>query len=153
MKTLGRASDKAELVARLRTLRPETARVWGRMSVHQMVCHVGDSFRMCLGEQAVTPRSGPIQRTLLKWVVLYVPLPWPAGITTSPELDQARGAGTCPSDFAADVARVEVLMDASTTRDVRFEWPLHPIFGRMSAAAWLRWAWLHTDHHLRQFGA
>ena len=31
--------------------------------------------------------------------------------------------------------------------------PPHPIFGPLSHAAWLRWAWLHTDHHLRQFGA
>ena len=32
-------------------------------------------------------------------------------------------------------------------------WPRHPIFGRMSQRAWLRWAYLHMDHHLRQFGA
>ena len=24
--------------------------------------------------------------------------------------------------------------------------------GTLSEAAWLRWAYLHTDHHLRQFG-
>jgi len=29
----------------------------------------------------------------------------------------------------------------------------HPIFGWMSEASWMRWAYLHTDHHLRQFGA
>jgi len=29
---------------------------------------------------------------------------------------------------------------------------VHPIFGGMSERAWLRWAYLHTDHHLRQFG-
>ena len=29
----------------------------------------------------------------------------------------------------------------------------HPIFGRMSEAAWLRWGDVHTDHHLRRFGA
>ena len=29
---------------------------------------------------------------------------------------------------------------------------VHPIFGRMSERTWLRWAYLHTDHHLRQFG-
>jgi hypothetical protein len=28
----------------------------------------------------------------------------------------------------------------------------HPIFGPMSDAAWLRWGYLHMDHHLRQFG-
>jgi Protein of unknown function (DUF1569) len=29
---------------------------------------------------------------------------------------------------------------------------LHPLFGRMSASSWMRWAYLHADHHLRQFG-
>jgi len=27
------------------------------------------------------------------------------------------------------------------------------MFGRLSDAAWLRWGYLHMDHHLRQFGA
>ena len=29
----------------------------------------------------------------------------------------------------------------------------HPFFGAMSPNQWLRWGYLHTDHHLRQFGA
>jgi len=29
----------------------------------------------------------------------------------------------------------------------------HPIFGDMSEAEWMRWGYLHCDHHLRQFGA
>jgi hypothetical protein len=44
-------------------------------------------------------------------------------------------------------------MDRITTRQPGLHWPTHPIFGRMSEAAWMRWAYLHTDHHLRQFGA
>jgi hypothetical protein len=35
----------------------------------------------------------------------------------------------------------------------RIEGKAHPLFGRMSDADWLRWAYLHADHHLRQFGA
>lgn len=152
MRSLARPRDKAELAERLRRVRPESERRWGRMSAHEMVCHLGDAFRMCLGEQAVTPRTGPVQRTVLKWVVLYAPLRWPAGIVTSPEIDQALRAGTRPSDFAADAARVEALMDLAATRAAAASWPSHPVFGPLSGAAWLRWGWLHTDHHLRQFG-
>ena len=46
MKTLAHASDVAELHGRLQKLRPEMAPRWGRMSSHQMVCHLGDCFRM-----------------------------------------------------------------------------------------------------------
>ena len=30
--------------------------------------------------------------------------------------------------------------------------PAHGFFGIMSLADWHRWAYKHTDHHLRQFG-
>jgi Protein of unknown function (DUF1569) len=32
------------------------------------------------------------------------------------------------------------------------ERPAHPIFGRMTEEEWMRWGYLHVDHHLRQFG-
>jgi uncharacterized protein DUF1569 len=28
----------------------------------------------------------------------------------------------------------------------------HPAFGPMTRTHWMRYAYLHTDHHLRQFG-
>ena len=28
----------------------------------------------------------------------------------------------------------------------------HPMMGHMSKWEWMRWGFLHTDHHLRQFG-
>jgi hypothetical protein len=122
------------------------------MSAHQMVCHLSDSFRMVCGQKAVCRATGRLQPTMVKWIALYLPLPWPAGILTRPEIDQERG-GTRPVNFAADVAELEVLVDLLTTRRRSLEGQSHPIFGRMTQAAWLRWAYLHMDHHLRQFGA
>jgi len=152
MKTLAREQCKVEILRRLGTVRPESARRWGRMSAHQMVCHLSDSCRMAMGQKPVSDATGRLQRTLVKWIALYLPLPWPAGILTRPEIDQ-QCAGTRLVDFAADLAELETLVDLITTREKGFEWPAHPIFGRMSHAAWLRWAYLHMDHHLRQFGA
>jgi hypothetical protein len=152
MKTLARDGDKAEILGRLRELRPESARRWGRMSVHQMVCHLADAFRMALGVKPVSLATGPLRRTIVKWIALYAPLPWPAGIPTSPEIDQERG-GTRPVDFAADVAQVEALIELVTAPTRSLAPQPHPIFGPMSRTAWLRWGYVHTDHHLRQFGA
>jgi hypothetical protein len=117
-----------------------------------MVCHLSDACRMAMGERPATGASGLFQRTALKWIVLYAPLRWPAGILTSPEIDQ-QGGGTRPVHFASDVAELESLLAAMSTRREVFEWPRHPVFDRMSRAEWLRWAYLHADHHLRQFGA
>ena len=152
MKTLAREQDTAEIVRRLRHVRPDSVRRWGRMSAHQMVCHLCDSFRMVSGEKPVSDASRLMQRTVIKWISLYAPLPWPPGIPTMPEVDQDRG-GTKPIEFAADVAQCEALIERLTTDSTMCDGKRHPYFGRMSRAAWLRWGYLHTDHHLRQFGA
>ena len=149
MMTLARPGDRAEIMRRLHTVRPQSAARWGRMSAHQMICHVGDALRMACGEKRVSPASGPLQRTIVKWIALYLPVPWPAGILTRPEIDQEAG-GTKPADFTSDVAQVESLLERIAT-DPSIMSAAHPIFGRMSQRAWLRWAYVHTDHHLRQF--
>ena len=153
MKSLARAEHAAELIRRLGDVRPDSTRLWGRMTVHQMVCHLGDSFRMVTREKVVVETSTVLQRTVVKWVALYAPLPWPTGrIPTVPELDQC-GGGTAPEDFAADVARVRASIDRMAREAGTVAWPRHPYFGPMSVSAWLRWGYLHVDHHLRQFGA
>ena len=151
MRTLARQRDKAELVGRLRALRPDSVRRWGRMSVHQMVCHLCDGFRMGTGEKSVRPVANPFLRIVVKWFALYVPMSWPRGFPTRPEIDQQR-LGTRPGDFAADVAQLEAILERVTAPARNFEWHAHPLFGDMSQAAWLRWGYLHVDHHLRQFG-
>ena len=151
MKSFARERDRSELLVRLKSVREDSRRRWGVMTAHQMVCHLGDAFLMMIGERRASDASGLLQRTLIKWIALYVPVRWPAGILTRPELDQTV-RGTKPEDFLVDVARVEVLMQcAASSADC--ETRPHPIFGQLSRSAWMRWAYLHTDHHLRQFGA
>jgi len=122
------------------------------MSAHQMVCHLADSFRMALGGKPVRPSTGLLQRTLVKWFALYAPVRWPPGLRTSPEVDQERG-GTRPERFEADLAAAETLLRRFAAEAGRLHLRPHPFFGAMSEADWLRWGYLHTDHHLRQFGA
>jgi hypothetical protein len=116
------------------------------------VCHLSDGFRMTIGQKPVSHIAGPLRRTMVKWLALYAPVAWPPGVLTRPEIDQEVG-GTAPIDFAADVAQLEALVELVTARPRTFDWQPHPIFGNLSDAAWLRWGYLHMDHHLRQFGA
>lgn len=125
------------------------------MSVHQMVCHLSDCTRLAAGARAAADASGLLQRTVMKWGALYLPVKWPPGILTRPEFDQEQG-GTHPIEFAADLAELQALVEraiaALTSAPHQAHDLRHPIFGRMSTRAWLRWAYLHMDHHLRQFG-
>jgi Protein of unknown function (DUF1569) len=152
MKTLARRRDRDELLRRLRTVRPDSARRWGRMSAHQMICHLCDACRMAIGQQMVTPSTSRLKRTAGRLVALYLPVRWPREIATSPELDQSCG-GTRPGAFDADVEDLIARMEAMAAEPQVLEGQVHPVFGRLSRAAWLRWAYLHADHHLRQFGA
>jgi hypothetical protein len=121
------------------------------MSPHQTVCHLIDSTRVALGELTVSRVDTLLNRTLVKWIALRIPLAWPPGIHTRPEIDQVLGGGTKPSDFSSDVARLEALTQRFAA-EKDFSGCVHPVFGEMSAEEWLRWGYLHLDHHLRQFG-
>jgi hypothetical protein len=150
VRTFARPEDHRAILRRLAVLTPAHGRRWGRMTVHQAVCHMADAFRMARGTMTVEVRARLHERTLVKWIALYAPLRWPGGIRTSPELDQAASRGTTPGTFDADLETLCSLVREAAEPGPRVP---HPVFGPLSEAAWLRWAWLHTDHHLRQFGA
>ena len=151
MNTLSNEQCKAEILRRLKNVRPDSPRRWGRMTAPQMICHCSDAYRMAAGKTRASDATSVVQRTVVKWIALYLPLPWPRGIMTRPEIDQQAGGGTCPGDFATDVAELAGLVESFGTQPI--DWPPHPIFGQLSKTQWLRWGYLHIDHHLRQFGA
>jgi hypothetical protein len=70
---------------------------------------------------------------------------------TNPEHDP-RAAGTPPSEFAADRLRVIAALDGIAAAAPGALEPAHGLLGTMSLRDWQRWAYKHTDHHLRQFG-
>jgi Protein of unknown function (DUF1569) len=149
VKTLARQRDRTEILRRLRQIRFDSAARWGRMTAPQMICHLSDAFRMVTGHKTVSHAASLPQRTIVKWIALYLPLRWPKGLDTVPEIDQEL-EGTRPADFAGDVAALEALVNVIA--ESRIQSLRHPIFGVMSGSAWRRWAYLHVDHHLRQFG-
>jgi hypothetical protein len=151
MKTLAREADREEIRRRVRRVRPETPARWGRMSADRMVCHLADALRMALDEKVVRAAPAALRSVFLKGWALYLPMPWPSGIPTSPEIDQEIG-GTRPSGFEQDVSELLGLLSRLEQKSATLEGRVHPTFGPMSQVAWLRWGYLHTDHHLRQFG-
>jgi hypothetical protein len=150
MKSLANAENYAEICTRIDALTAADERLWGEMGVQGMVCHLSDSFRLCTGEKTASDASGVLQRTLVKWAALRLPVPWMKGIPTLPEVKQGMG-GTPPTRFDDDRRELLQLMGQFTSPGARRN-PAHPIFGRMTEWEWMRWGYLHADHHLRQFG-
>jgi len=151
MRSLASERDKAEILRRVSTLRPDTPRRWGRMSSHQMVCHLSDGYRMRTEARTARLVASPLPRPVMKWIALNVVVRWPHGMRTTPELDQDVG-GTRPLDFDADRDTLLRLIDDVASHRTPPAGCRHPIFGAMSEPAWLRWGYLHANHHLRQFG-
>jgi hypothetical protein len=151
MTHLGDAQVRQLMLDRLGKLSADSPARWGKMSAHQMICHLSDAYRAALGEKRVTMRTGLAQRTVVKWIALYGPLPWLKGLPTLPEMKQGVG-GTPPTSFNADREMLIEMVDRFASSSGRPAWHPHPIFAEMSDADWLRWGYLHADHHLRQFG-
>lgn len=149
MSTLADRTARNACLDRLARLDVSAQRRWGKMTAHQMVCHLNDSFDAGAGKRDASSATGLLQKTVLKWVALHTPMPWPHNVGTRPEIEQGRG-GTPPVDWETD-------RSALSRRIVEFTelrtFAMHPIFGPMSRPDWLIWGYRHVDHHLRQFGA
>lgn len=152
LKTLDDPSAKEEVLSRLSRLTSESQRRWGKMTAGQAVCHLSDSFKGVIGEKGLGRIDNFISRSFVKWVALKGRVRWPHGAKTMPEMDQHIG-GTPPVEFEKDVAELRGLVERVTSPSRDFKWQYHPFFGHMSEWEWQRWAYLHMDHHLRQFGA
>ncbi len=154
---LANPADKQQIVERLHRIQPASARLWGKMTAPQMICHLADSFRVTMGLKpwsteriSVTPI--PMPDWFVKWVAFESPLRWPKETPTRPEVDSEKN-GTRPADFDADRSDLLLLLERFTRQPRDFQWQAHPFFGPLSDREWMRWGYLHMDHHLRQFGS
>ncbi len=151
MKLLDNPQCKADIVGRIGRVRPDSPHRWGKMNAAQMLCHLSDSYLGVIEEKRISPAPGHYPRAAFKWIALYAPFQWPKGVPTRPEIDQTIG-GTPPAEFEQDRRDLLALVDRFTRRPRDFSFQAHPMFSEMSERDWMRWGYLHADHHLRQFG-
>jgi hypothetical protein len=146
MSTFAVPQTRAALRDRIVALRPDAPRQWGRMTPHQMICHLADGFRMASGERPPKPVDNVFSRFVIRWVALHTSMKWPPGAKTIPEADQEK-QGTPPAQWESDKLELLRLFDAFAARPA----VAHPFFGALNGDEWNVWAYRHVDHHLRQF--
>ncbi len=139
-----------EFERRVGAIAPGAARLWGTMSVAQMLAHLRITFEISLEERAVKDESRAWLMPIL-WVLLFeVWANWPKG--------RIKASAQFLDDDAADVARERALLLESMGRFVeRAEAEpgrvvLEPMLGQVSLKKWRRIHGIHVDYHLRQFG-
>lgn len=147
MKSVWTPEVQAELLARGASLRPDSVARWGRLTCPRMLVHVTDALAMYMGTIPVAVKRTPLLYAPLKQAVIYA-LPMPRNVPTARELLSRE-----PGPWEAEQERFASTLRAFCALRSRADWPLHPLFGRISPRAVGVLAYKHTDHHLRQFGA
>ena len=150
MGNIFRPERHAEILSRLDDLSPKSERIWGRMTPHQAVCHLSDSFKAILLDRPLTARPPHLRQRVMRFVAFTSPLPWPKGVPTSAKVDAEKG-GTPPGDFDEDISELKSLIGRYVESDGKTLKP-HYVWGAMSRGEWGRYGYRHADHHLRQFG-
>lgn len=150
MKSLYDPACAGEVKARLKQIRPESSRQWGKMNAPQAVAHCAVAMEWALGEKH-PPRMfvGRILGQFVKPFVLRDDEPMRRNSPTSPDLIIAdtRDLNRERERLCSQIDRFATGGYAVCTTNP------HPFFGRLTPEQWAVLMYKHVDHHLRQFGA
>ncbi len=147
LKTLAEPRIAAEVRSRLRQITAADQGRWGVMTAHEAVCHLREAFTMAFDEDRFPEQPEPLPRLVIKFLALRMLARWPKGRPTVPGLGRE---DLVMNSFREDQANLLRGFDRFLGSGEASA--AHPIFGCMSRWDWMRWGYLHTDHHLRQFG-
>ncbi|MGA9642033.1 MAG: DUF1569 domain-containing protein [Terriglobales bacterium] len=148
MKTLFEQEGAEEIVARIGTLQPGSARQWGKMDVAQMMAHCSATMDMASGRLNL-PRIfiGRLIGRIFKPIYTNEK-PFSKNGPTDKQLVVADAR-----DFAREQeklkAKVREFHEGGEAKCTRHP---HPFFGPLTPQQWARGSYKHLDHHLRQFG-
>jgi hypothetical protein len=148
MNSIFEQKDNHQLIERVKQLRPETQALWGKMNVSQMLAHVNEPLLVMKGEKT-------IKYTLIGRLF---------GNYLKNKFIKDRGFGknllthekfkvVDQKQFQQEqeklIATLQLLQQKGTAIITKNK---HPFFGNMTHQEWGDMMYIHTDHHLKQFG-
>ncbi len=147
MKNLFEAARVEEVKERMARLRPDSERLWGKMTAAQAVAHCSAGLEMALGDRR-PPRwlLGRIIGRMLKPKVLGNDEPMRRNASTMIAVKDERDLETERKRLYRTIDRfIAAGPEGCTTHP-------HSFFGRLTPEEWAVGMYKHLDHHLRQFG-
>jgi hypothetical protein len=136
----------ASIRKRIESLRVDSPRRWGKMTIDQMLWHVNVSMREAVGDYTPKLKPLPVPKVVLRWAVIN--MPWGRGARTRPDM-----YAVSTHDFNTQKAECLALVDRIYGMPLTAPWPDSASMGRMTGKHWSQLTARHLDHHLRQFGS
>jgi hypothetical protein len=138
----------SETLTRLNQLTPSSQRLWGKMTVSQMLAHCRQAFKVPLSDK---PMPRMFIGRLFGWMIkkkLYDDTPWKQGLPTAPDF-RIRDERDFDTEKRELLVLVNRFHESGPTGTGKYP---HPMFGAYTPEQWGKSMWKHLDHHLRQFG-
>jgi Protein of unknown function (DUF1569) len=149
MKNLYETTTVDEVKERIKRLRPNSERQWGKMNAAQAVAHCSVAMEWAVGDNRPSRMFlGRILGPVAKAKVLGDEKPMGRNAPTAKSLVVAD-----ERDLSVEQKRLCALVDrfASAGPEGCTTHP-HTFFGRLTPGEWAALMYKHLDHHLRQFG-
>ena len=153
MKNIFDQDTAADLSARIQRLSPDSERLWGKMTVGQMLAHCSVPFETVYDPEytEANPRPNAFVRAILRLVAKPIVVgekPYKRNMRTAPSfiVEDERDLEAERERLVAFVKRTQADGEAA------FEGRESHSFGPLTAREWSTLFYKHTDHHLQQFG-
>ena len=150
MKNIFKKEVAQEVIDRINKLTPESKRIWGKMTVAQMLAHLNIQYEVVY-ESDKFPKPNAFVRFMLKTFVknkVVGPKPFAKEGRTAPYfiIDNDR-------DFEKEKSRLIAYITKTQENGVEVLLPRETkSFGKLTADEWNNLFYKHLDHHLAQFG-
>lgn len=141
--------DCDQFINRINQLKPDSQRLWGKMSVDQMLAHCNVSYEMVYED--VHPKPNGFMKFILKLLVkskVVDDKPYPKNNQTAPQFIIKGNR-----DFETERKRlISYLIRTQTLGSNELEGKESHSFGKLTSKEWNNMFAKHLEHHLSQFG-
>lgn len=149
MKNVFNQQDVSELIDRVNKLSPTSQRLWGKMTVAQMLAHCNVTYELVYDNKH--PKPNAFMKFMLKLFVKN---------TVVSEKPYKHNSQTAPvflikdeRDFQTEKTRlIDYITKTQQLGENHFDNKESHSFGALTKREWNNMFYKHLDHHLRQFG-
>jgi len=149
MKNIFDQDISTQLIDRINQLTPVTEKLWGKMTVAQMLAHCNVPYAMIYTNNYSKPNW--FKKFLLKLFVKRAVVgekPYPRNGRTSPEfIIKAQRDYTLEKKLL-----IENIKKTQALGEAHFDHKESHSFGKLTTKEWSTLFYKHLDHHLKQFG-